>query len=137
MNKENILETARFVYRGYSNSSLEFWQCVSLVDRYEKNIIIIKEKGKIKGVSFYLLIDDIALLRLKTFVWKSNNHNDFKELIARKGNNLHFLGVVADGPSIILKGLKKLIKKYNPKTVSWFKQDYLNLRMIKGGDKSG
>ena len=134
MNKKNILETARFVYFGYPyfQERFKFSEIVSLVDRMERNIIIIKNKGEIEGIGMYFMIDDITLKRIKSFVINLSKEEGLNELFNRPGKNLHFIGVIALNVKTILKGLKILEKKLRPRTISWFKPNMYDFRMIKG-----
>jgi len=130
---KNILESARFIYDRHPDlkDTFPFWKLLSLLDHYDKNLIYIKENGDIKGASVYVMIDDIGLERIRTFIYDVRKPKGIQEILKRNGDNLHFLFVAADDSSVILKGLRKVIKQRNPKTITWFKPD-LTFHTIKG-----
>ena len=130
----NIIEISSFVYRAYPKfqERFKFSQMVSFIDRFEKNLIIIEENNEVKGVALYLMLDDIGLERVKTRVYDLGKPDGFNKALQRKGDNIHFIGVAARDTRTILKGLRQVIKQKKPKTVSWFKPDFIDFRIIKG-----
>ena len=96
------------------------WRLLSLLDRYEKNIIIERENGTINGIAMYIRVDDKTLIEI---IENSNLlrqiHNFSKEW-GKEGANVHFVGLVANGIKPILRGLRR-IKNY--RTISWYNQD--------------
>ena len=107
------------------------WRLLSLLDRYDRTLVYIKEKGKIKGAAIYVMIDDIGLERIRTFVYDVRKPEGILEIFKRNGDNLHFLFVAADSLKFILRGLRKVVKQKNPKTISWFKPD-LTFHTLRG-----
>ena len=130
---KDVLESAKFIYDRHPDlkETFPFWKLLSLLDRYDKNLVYIKENGEIKGASIYVMIDDMGLERIKNFVYDIRKLYGIKEILKRDGDNLHFLFVAADDFKIILKGLRKVIKQKNPKTITWFKPD-MSFHIIKG-----
>jgi hypothetical protein len=129
-----MLDVAKFVYKSYEtlHGSITYSQVLSLLDKFEDNVIVVRENDEIVGVAIYLMTDDISIRRVKSYVYRLNNPEHILEIMKRKGDNLHFIGVVAKDVRIILKGLKRVIKKENPKTISWFKPSMSDLKIIRG-----
>jgi len=129
-----MIDVAKFVYRNYTDlsSRLTFTQVLSLVDRFEKNIVIVKDGDVVKGAAMYFMVDDLGLERIRTRGLDLSKPGDIEKIMERAGDNLHFFSVVADDMKTILKGLKSIIKLKKPKTVSWFKPNMIDFRIIKG-----
>lgn len=134
MTKEMILELARFVYQNYPllRGQLKFWQVLSLVDKYEKNLVIVRKDNQLKGIAMYVMVDDLTIDRLKTKVYDITTPEGFEKIFERNGSgrNAHFLFVMADGIRTIMNGLRKTIKKENPISVSWFSPNMLDFNIF-------
>src|SRR3990167_11146913 len=107
-------------------------QILSLLDRNEEKVVAIKDEKNFKGAGMYLRITDDALWKLITGQIKIDNIDDMKNLFEEKGDNIHFIYVLSDSMKTTLRGLKMVIKKERPHSVSWYKPDMsihiLNLR---------
>ena len=55
------------------------------------------------------------------------------KVLEEDGDNIHFIGVLADGLKTVLRGLREVIRKENPKTISWFKPEMDRVHFIKLG----
>ena len=109
------------------------WNLLSILDRNRDKIAFIKKKGKLLGASFFLKLTDKSLDLIKRNKISLKDANTINKLMDENGRNIHFIGVLADGTKTILKGLRKVIKKTSPKTISWFKPDMDRIHFIKVG----
>ena len=129
-----MIELARYVYENYPNikTMAPFSQILSLLDRNEEKVVAIKDEKNFKGAAMYLRITDNSLWKLITGQIKIDNIDDMKNLFEEKGDNIHFIYVLSDSMKTTLRGLKMVIKKERPHSVSWYKPDMsihiLNLR---------
>ena len=115
-----MIEVLDYIYEKYPTMRLPRWRALSLLDRYEKNIIVEKENGIIIGAAIYVRIDDETLVKIMEDSSLLRRIHDYSKDWGKEGDNIHFVGLVANGIKPILRGLRNL-KDY--KTVSWFNQD--------------
>lgn len=129
-----MLDVAEYVYKNYETlkGSITYSQVLSLLDRFDNNIIVMREDDQITGVGIYFMTDDMSMRRIKSYVYRLNNPEHILEIMKRRGDNLHFIGVVAKDTKTILKGLKEVIKREKPKTISWFKPSMSDLKIVRG-----
>ena len=134
MSNEEILEVTDFLYKGYPgfNKTFTRWRLLSLIDRNTDKVEVIRDK-EIKGVALYLKLTDKSLNLLDFGVIDLKSPEVVTELIKEDGDNIHFVAVLADGAKTILKGLRKVIKKHNPKTITWFKPNMDRIHFVKLG----
>lgn len=134
MSNDEILEVTDFLYRGYPgfNKAFPRWKLLSLIDRHTDKVAVIRDGG-IKGAALYLKLTDNSLNMIDLGVVNIELPEVITELIKENGDNLHFVAVLADGAKTVLKGLKEVIRKENPKTVTWFKPDMDRVHYIKLG----
>ena len=114
-----MIEVLDYIYKNHTAMRLPQWRLLSLLDRYEKNIIIEKENGIIIGAAIYVRLDDETLIKVMEDSSLLRRIHDYSVDWGREGDNIHFIGLVANGIRPILRGLKK-IKNY--RTISWFNQ---------------
>jgi len=124
-----MLELCKYIYENYPTlkSKIQYWQLLSLLDRNDDKIITVKEDNKFKGSALYSRISDDILWKIEWGFLDMSKPQDIQEVLNGKGNNIHFLYLLADGQKTILKGLREVIKKENPKTVSWFNPEMTKL----------
>ena len=117
-----MLELCDHILRNYPKltNRIARWQLLSLLDRNEDKVIIVKENGLIKGSALYLKLTDETLWKLEYGFIDLRNPEIVNQMLKERGDNIHFLYVLANGVRTILKGLREVIKKENPKTVSWY-----------------
>ena len=115
-----MIEVLDYIYEKYPSMHLSRWQTLSLLDRYNKNIIIEKENGLIVGTAIYIRVDDDTLAEIMNNPDLLQQVHNYKMNWGKEGDNIHFIGLVANGVKPILRGLRR-IKNY--RTVSWFNQD--------------
>lgn len=83
------------------------------------------EHGKVKGMAIYLKITKDSLRDLTI-----EDLFDFKrmiELSRENGQNVHFIQICTKGTKTILRGMREIIAKENPETISWFRPDLAKL----------
>ncbi len=105
-------------------------ELVSFLIKYNDNLIVLKDNAII-GVAFYLRLHDETLEEICDNPEILQDIKNSEKLILEKGRNIHFIRVFAKDYKVVLKGLKQSIKKENPKTVSWYKEDMNEIRFIK------
>src|SRR3990167_239803 len=115
-----MIEVLDYINKKYSTMRLPRWRLLSLLDRYEKNIIIEKENGIIIGAAIYVRLDDETLIKVMEDSSLLRRIHDYSMSWGQEGDNIHFIGLVANGIRPILRGLKK-IKNY--RTISWYNKD--------------
>src|SRR3990167_6281695 len=117
-----MLELCNYIFYNYPDlkNRIARWQLLSLLDKNEDKIIIVKENGKFKGSALYVKLTDETLWKLEWGFIDIKNPDDIKQMLSEKGNNIHFLYVLADNFKTIRKCLREAIKKENPKNVSWY-----------------
>ena len=131
MENKEVLSLAKHFYNNYPDARrFAFWKLLSLMDRHRDKLICVKEDGKILGSALYLRLNDEDIKNIIYGEISIGNPEIAQDLLSRKGDNIHFIYVFADGEKTILKGLKKVIKKENPRSVSWYKPN-MELRFIK------
>ena len=81
--------------------------------------------GNIKGMAVFLTLTDETYERLEEF--DISKVETLIPMAQERGENLHFVVVAADGLRTIRKGLRKVIRRLNPKTVSWWSPDFKRL----------
>lgn len=115
-----MIEVLKYIYQKYPTMRLPRWRALSLLDRYEKNIIVERENGIIIGAAIYIRVDDETLSEIMEDSSLLRRIHDYSKDWGKDGDNIHFIGLVANGIKPILRGLRS-IKNY--KTVSWYNQD--------------
>jgi len=133
MTNDEVLEISKYMYENYPSFKEMFprWNLLSLLDKNRDKIAVIKEGKFIKGAALYLKLTDNSLSLIDAGVINLKSPDTIRELIKENGDNIHFVGVLADGTRTILKGLKDVIKRNSPKTISWFKPDMDSVHFIK------
>lgn len=124
-----MIELARYIYENYPGikNKVFLWQLLSLLDKNEDKVITVKENNKFKGSAIYVKISDDELWKIQYGFIKTDDPGEIVKLLNNVGDNIHFLYVLADSQKTILKGLREVIGKENPKTVSWFNPEMTKL----------
>ena len=132
-----MLELCNYIFYNYPDlkNRIARWQLLSLLDKNEDKIIIVKENGKFKGSALYVKLTDETLWKLEWGFIDIKNPDDIKQMLSEKGNNIHFLYVLADNFKTIRKGLREAIKKENPKNVSWYNEERIKFFSIKNSSR--
>ena len=128
-----MIELCNYIYNNYPNLNKQIprWKLLSLLDRYSHRVIQVKEGDKFLGAALYIKVNDETLLKIANKELDISNPEDMRICLNSEGDNVHFLIVLADGVRTILKGLKEVIEREHPNTVSWYKPDMLNFKIFK------
>jgi len=94
----------------------------------EKFIVI--QNGKIDLAAFYYTLDDNTFNKIKEGKLKITDLRNAERLIRSKGKNIHFGICASRGWKPIREGIREVIKRENPKTISWFKKDLSKLNIF-------
>lgn len=124
-----MIELSRYIYENYPNlkNKVQYWQLLSLLDRFQGNNIVIKENNKILGAGFYIRVNDEILNQIE--IRKIRNFDTLHHQLNQEGDNIFFPMVIADNTKTILRGLKEVIKKEKPKTISWMRDKFYKRRI--------
>ena len=137
--KNNILEIGNFVY--YNDPSLQKrmprWKILSLFDQYPNNIMTIKGENGFDGAAFYLRLTDQTLHKILLGDFDFQDEKNIYNALKENGQNIHFLKLVGGKVKIIRDGMKEVIKKENPLTISWVRKNKIFLYDIKYGGVYG
>lgn len=105
-------------------SELPYEAVEALVDKMLANGHYIYQGN---GFAFYIKCSDAALDNLKKDKSILYNTEKVRELLDGDGPNVHFIGLYGDrqgnGYISILRGLKELVKKERPSSISWFDKE--------------
>lgn len=128
-----MLELCNYIYENYPDLKYKIarWQLLSLLDRNEDKIITVKENNEFKGSALYVRISDETLWKIEYGFLDLTSFNSIQEVLNDKGNNIHFLYLLADSYKTIMKGLREVINKENPKTISWFNPEMTKFNKFK------
>ena len=130
---KDILEITEYLYNNYPRFKSMFpkWKLLSILDKNMDKVAFIREDGKLKGAALFFKLTDSTLFGVDVGFISLKDPEVVKKVIEENGENIHFIGVLADNMKTVLRGLKEVIKKENPKTVSWFKEDMNKVHFIK------
>ena len=84
------------------------------------------------GVIFFFRLTEESLESIKIHPEYLTYPNVLEKLMEEKGDNIHFVGLYTQGMKSIRNGMKELIEKESPKSVSWWNQEMnkFNFRRI-------
>lgn len=99
------------------------WKILSFLDKHKDRFICIYENGKIKGFSIYLKLTDETLYKVLCRDFQFKDFKSIDNALREDGENIHFVRLISDRISIIRKGIKRVIEKEKPETISWFNKD--------------
>lgn len=119
-----MIDVAKYVYENYTElRKFPYWNVLSLLDRNADKVICVRENGNIVGVGLYAKIKDDTLWKIKNGFLDISEPVILNQILSENGNNVHFIGVTANSYRTLSKGLKEVISREHPKTVSWFSKD--------------
>ncbi|MDI6732317.1 MAG: hypothetical protein QME16_00090 [Planctomycetota bacterium] len=129
-----MIELSKYIYENYPGlkNRFAYWQILSLLDKNEDKVITVKDGDKFLGAAMYARVTDDTLWKLQYGFMKVDNPQDALQMLSEKGQNIHFLYLLAGGAKIILRGLREVVRKENPKTISWLSPDMSKLNIWKG-----
>ena len=118
-------ELVDFVYDNYPviQGQVTKEQVENLLTIYDRQVIVVKDKEVIKGVGFYFKLSNRTLKEVRNKTLDIGNPTNAVYCLKDNGRNIHFVLLVAKKVSVILKGLKEVIRREIPITVSWFSPD--------------
>lgn len=116
MNKE-----IDFVYENYPDlkAQLSKKQLVECFYSFPDNVVSVGNNGTIDGVAYYFRLNDDLFEALKEKKISFTNIDDICKCFSSYGLHIHFAFVVTKGINNILKGLRRVIEREKPKTISW------------------
>ncbi len=98
------------------------------IERFNDHIVIVRD-GSIKGVAVYLRLSDETFSILKTLDLSQGSEEMANRLFAEHGKNIHFIILTADSFRTIKEGMRQVIEKETPKTMSWFNPGHTRLHI--------
>lgn len=96
---------------------------------YKDHLVIIRNKGKIKGVAVYFTISDESYQMLDAL--DLSTEDIVRSLADEHGDNAHFILVCGGGYATIRMGIRALKQKKRFKTISWWNPDMTKLHKFK------
>jgi translation initiation factor 2 alpha subunit (eIF-2alpha) len=96
------------------------------ISKYPDHIVVVRN-DKIKGVGIFVFLSDATFARIREL--DIRRVDVMTMMLKEHGPNIHFVLLAADSLSTILAGLRKVIKKNKPKTISWWDPDLKNLHI--------
>jgi len=96
--------------------------------QHTDKIIVIREDG-IRGVGIFVTLSDETYTRIQQI--DVTQVDVLIKLLQESGPNVHFVLLCADGLHTILAGIREVINRVNPKTISWFDPDLKRLHRHK------
>ncbi len=102
-----------------------------LLDKNEDKIIVSKENGKFIYSALYARVSDETLWKIGFGFLNLKIPRDIQEVLKDNGNNIHVFYVIADGYNAIRKGIREVIKKENPKIITWHNPEMNKFNIFK------
>jgi len=75
------------------------------------------------GFGFFIKLKAEQLEQIKHNPALLTNPEIMKDLLFQEGKNIHFIGVYGKRLSSIRQGIREVINKENPNSISWFSKD--------------
>jgi len=137
VNSVTMLELCDYIYYNYPNLKEKFqrWQILSLLDRNEDKIIYLKERGIFKLASLYVMLTDETYQELLEGKLDLRDRQVLSKMLQEKGDNAHALYILTNGFNNIRKGIRILIDREHPKTISWYNPNMSKIMNYKLGGK--
>ena len=132
MKQTKINQIIDFCYESHPEllETVPEWKMMEILERYKKNIIIERRKGKIVGVAIFIKVNDKYIDDIERGEIKYNRIDEL--FLVPYGNNVLFIGVVADGVRTVLRGLKNIIKKEKPRRLCWYNYKKEEFSILRG-----
>lgn len=101
------------------------------VSNHPDKMVIVKD-GYIRGAAVFLTLTDETFKRLHMI--DITRIDVIQALALENGRNIHFVLVCADGLKTVRIGLRRVIRNFKPKTISWWNPNftYLHKYEMKG-----
>lgn len=95
----------------------------AMFDRFEGQYCFKYKNGKVEFLALYLMVNDILMDRIEKDPKWIGDPEFIIECLLNKGRNLHFIVALGPGAGNILSCLKDVIRREQPGSVSWLKED--------------
>ena len=121
--EQQVDRVADFLVKNYPQQAftVDFKQ---LVGKWVKHSIVIDgEDGEVAGAAFYMMVDDVAINRMADGVYKPWIASHFREIMLRRGENMHFWLLAITQGKVLNAGLRTVWQQISPKSISYFKPD--------------
>lgn len=131
---------AKFIYDRYEEykEKVDIKDVEKFVEWWKDKIVCVYSNGELSGIGIYIMISDEAVKNIQDKKYNLSNVWDLAEVVFnKKGRNLFGIGAVTDGGlKVIRKGMREVIERENPKTISWIRPDMEGfVFFVKGGGK--
>lgn len=110
-------------YKGDKNIVPTVEQLDSALKNHPEKVVVVGYP--IKGIGIFLLLTDETYERLIHL--DITDMNTLIALAIENGKNLHFVLLVSDSYQTIREGMRNVIDRHQPKTVSWWSPDFKRL----------
>lgn len=103
-----------------------------IVLAFEDRLIKVYDKEKLVVVGIYFKVNDNILEKIKNKQIDFQTASGFNIALKQTGDNVHFFACASESMKHILKGIKMVREKENPKSISWFspKQQFFIRRLL-------
>lgn len=88
------------------------------IEKHIDKVVTLNNVSGITGVAIYLTLSDETYNNINNI--DISDLNTLVELLNENGDNIHFILVATNGFENIRAGIRSLVNKKHPKTVSWF-----------------
>lgn len=102
------------------------------IDLHKDKMVVVKNGDAVLGVAMFLTLSQATFERLHLI--DIEDPKVLIELLGEEGPHIHFIIVTAEGFRVILAGIRAVIDKKAPETISWYDLNKkLNKYDLKGG----
>ena len=107
---------AEYIKSFYKDIPLEILE--NMIVQHGSKMVYSKKGDVFRGVVMWARIGDESLARI--IDKKHYSVKDMQAMLAEDGDNLHFLFLICEDSKDLLRGLRFIVNRERPKTVSWF-----------------
>lgn len=119
-----ILSNYNFLNNNYSYDDINH-----LLRYFNENSVLIINNNEPVAFGIFLLLSDQSFKLVQDKSIDITLSSTLMKLINEDGDNIHFILAVSKSYHYTREALKEVIKKFNPKTISWFSPDMLKLNI--------
>ena len=117
-------EAVDYVYKNYPLDPIITYEEVERIFLlFDDKTIVIEDKENIKLVALYLKLSDETVKDVHAGLLDLTMSKNIIECSKMNGNNIHFVLCASKGMRYIREGIREVIKRENPATISWFSHD--------------
>lgn len=118
------MKTIDYIINKYSDKlNFSRKQFKNFLNIYNDRIIRIEDGKEPKAIGIYLRLTDESLEMIRTGKIDMRDSKTINRLYKENGKNIHFFLCAAENMIAIRKGIKKMILRENPRTISWLEPD--------------